>query len=169
MTPRAQRSSSTFGFWAIFYTTYPQKKAYTKPSPTSSRAARMKTFLNWGSCTSTGISGPVRFDILSRSELLPEHPPTYTTVRANKSRTPIPSEDASRPSFDTIAAMMNDTLDTGPPSHTTAKKTVGLVHALFSWGVAHRYGAGSFPRWTPLRRDQGIRHTFLDRDPGIAR
>ncbi|KAF8188976.1 hypothetical protein BJ912DRAFT_1031865 [Pholiota molesta] len=42
--------------------------------------------------------------------------------RANKGRTPIPSEDASHPSFDTIAAMMNDTLDTGPPSHTTAKK-----------------------------------------------
>ncbi|KAF8147267.1 hypothetical protein B0H34DRAFT_785840 [Crassisporium funariophilum] len=44
------------------------------------------------------------------------------TFRANKGRTPTPSNHASRPSFDTVAHMINDTLDDAPQSHSTAKK-----------------------------------------------
>ncbi|KXN80608.1 hypothetical protein AN958_09646 [Leucoagaricus sp. SymC.cos] len=42
--------------------------------------------------------------------------------RANKGRIPTPSNHASRPSFDTIADMINDTLVDAPQSHSDAKK-----------------------------------------------
>jgi len=52
---------------------------------------------------------------------------THSPVRANKGRIPTPSNHASRPSFDTIADMVNDTLMEAPQSHADAKKNVGLV------------------------------------------
>ena len=47
---------------------------------------------------------------------------TCSTVRADKGRTPVPSNHTSRPSFDTIVDMIGDTLDDAPRSHAPAKK-----------------------------------------------
>jgi len=62
--------------------------------------------------------------------------------RANKGRIPTPSNHASRPSFDTMADMLNDILENSPQSHSTAKK-----HALYRDGyrcvVTGKYDAGS--------------------------
>ena len=55
---------------------------------------------------------------------------THSPVRSNKGPIPTPSNHASRPSFDTLADMINDTLEESPQSHAEAKKHVGLV--LFS-------------------------------------
>lgn len=52
---------------------------------------------------------------------------TWSLVRANKGRIPTPSNHASRPSFDTIADMINDTPVEASQSHATAKKNVRLV------------------------------------------
>ncbi|KDR73312.1 hypothetical protein GALMADRAFT_270137 [Galerina marginata CBS 339.88] len=49
--------------------------------------------------------------------------------RANRGRTPTPSNHASPRSFDTVADMVNDTLEHAPQSHSTAKK-----HALIRDG-----------------------------------
>jgi hypothetical protein len=47
----------------------------------------------------------------------------------------MPSNQVSRPSFDTIADMINDTLEPAPLAHATAKKNVGLLH--FPRIIAH--------------------------------
>ena len=70
------------------------------------------------------ISERVRFQISSFNSDLDL---TRSPVRANKGRIPTPSNHASRPSFDMIADMVNDTLMEAPQSHADAKKNVGLV------------------------------------------
>jgi len=52
---------------------------------------------------------------------------TRSTVRANKGRTPVPSNYASRPSFNMVVDMVGDTLDDAPRVHVNAKHNVGLV------------------------------------------
>ena len=47
-------------------------------------------------------------------------------VRANKGPIPTPSNHPSRPSFDTVADMLNDTLEDAPQSHSAAKKHVSI-------------------------------------------
>ncbi|KXN81616.1 hypothetical protein AN958_04110 [Leucoagaricus sp. SymC.cos] len=47
--------------------------------------------------------------------------------RANKGRIPTPLNYASRPSFDTITDMINNTWVDAPQSHSDAKKNVGLA------------------------------------------
>jgi hypothetical protein len=52
---------------------------------------------------------------------------TQSPVRSNKGRTPVPSNHASRPFFDTIADMINDTLEEAPQSRATAKRKVSFI------------------------------------------
>lgn len=68
------------------------------------------------------ISGRVRFQGFYSACFL-----TRSPVRASKGRIPTPSNHASRPSFDTMADMISDTLAVAPQSHSTAKKNVGRV------------------------------------------
>ena len=54
---------------------------------------------------------------------------TRSPVRSNKGPIPTPSNHASRPSFDTVVDMTNDTLVEAPQSHRGAKMNVSLVLA----------------------------------------
>ena len=54
-------------------------------------------------------------------------PADATPVRKNRGTEPILSNYMSRPAFETIAAMINDTLLTAPQSDETAKTMVGLM------------------------------------------
>jgi len=63
--------------------------------------------------------------------------------RANKGRTPIPTNHASRLSFDTIADMINDTLVEAPQSHAYAKKNA-LIRDGYRCVVTGKYDAGSY-------------------------
>jgi len=65
--------------------------------------------------------------------------------RANKGRIPTPSNHASRPSFDTIADMVNDTLMEAPQSHADAKKNA-LIRDEYCCVVTKRYDASSVKR-----------------------
>jgi len=49
---------------------------------------------------------------------------TCSTVRVNKGRTPVPSNHASRPSFDMVVDMIGDD---ALRAHANAKHNVGLV------------------------------------------
>ena len=84
---------------------------------------------------------------------------TQSPVRANKGRIPTPSNHASRPSFDTMADMINDTLTVAPQSHSTAKKNVGRVFS-FQEFFTHSCRSGPYSRWISLCRDWEIRHTL---------
>jgi len=56
---------------------------------------------------------------------------TDITVRASKRGTPTSSNHPSRPSFDTLADMLNDSLIPATPSHATAKKKVDFLWSCF--------------------------------------
>ncbi|KJA13902.1 hypothetical protein HYPSUDRAFT_470278 [Hypholoma sublateritium FD-334 SS-4] len=59
--------------------------------------------------------------------------------RSNRGSSPTLSSHSSRPSFDTLAEMIDDTLMTNPQSHAAAKKS-------------------SCPRWSTLRHNRRIRN-----------
>ncbi|KAF8905958.1 hypothetical protein CPB84DRAFT_1813942 [Gymnopilus junonius] len=63
--------------------------------------------------------------------------------RANKGPIPTPSNHASRPSFDTISDMINDTLIEAPQSHADAKKLVALIRDGYRCVVTGKYDANS--------------------------
>ena len=107
---------------------FPQIVDWGTSSQKSPRPCAIPTFLKLGNGILIDIYPGVYVAKSTRSTF--DLNLTHSPVRSNKGPIPTPSNHASRPSFDTLADMINDTLEESPQSHAEAKKHVGLV--LFS-------------------------------------